>query len=303
MHMTVSLTKAWIKAFRLRTLPLALACIALGSFLAAYDHQFKISVLLLSGLTTLFLQILSNLSNDYGDSVHGADNADRSGPQRAVQSGMISAEEMKRAIFIFSLLSLISGLMLLIISFDKIGTQFIVLLLLGFAAIWAAINYTAGKNPYGYAGLGDLFVIIFFGILGVLGTYYLHTGHLEASYFLPALSCGFLATAVLNINNIRDIESDKKAGKRSIPVRIGRKNAVIYHWFLLIVPVLLMAWFVIIHYKSPVQFLFLISLPLIIWNGIAVSKNTNASNIDPYLKQLAITTLVFILTFGLGLLI
>jgi 1,4-dihydroxy-2-naphthoate octaprenyltransferase len=300
---TESKTKAWIRAFRLRTLPLALACIGLGSFLAAYDKRFNLAVLLLSGLTTLFLQILSNLSNDYGDSVHGADNVERSGPARTVQSGLISAGEMKMAILIFSLLALLSGLSLLIISFDKLGLSFVILLILGLAAIWAAINYTVGKNPYGYAGFGDLFVILFFGILGVMGTYYLHTGHLESSYFLPALACGFLATAVLNINNIRDIESDKKAGKKSIPVRIGRKNAVLYHWFLLLIPFLLVTAFVLMHYRSPIQFLFLISLPLIIKNGIAVSKARTSGEIDPFLKQLAMTTLVFILAFGAGLLI
>lgn len=290
-------------AIRPRTLPLALACVGLGSFLAAFDGHFSVAVLALSVLTTLFLQILSNLSNDYGDSIHGADHSDRKGPARAVQSGAISKKSMRSAIIVFSMLALLSGLALLAYSFETYNITFIVLLSLGLVAIWAAINYTAGDRPYGYAGLGDLFVVVFFGIIGVLGTYYLHTKTIHISYLLPALSCGLLATAVLNINNIRDIESDKKAGKRSIPVRIGKSNAIIYHWFLLLGAVACAMVFVVVHYRSPYQFLFLLTLPLILKNGVGMSRAGSAEETDPYLKQLAISTLIFILVLGVGLIL
>lgn len=296
-------SRAWLQAARPRTLPLALACVALGSFLAAFEGQFNVTILVLSVITTLFLQILSNLSNDYGDSVHGADHEGREGPLRAVQSGVISKKAMKTAIVLFTALSLLSGVALLIISFDSYSKAFLALLLLGVAAIWAAISYTAGSKPYGYAGLGDLFVVVFFGIVGVMGTYFLHTKSWHGSYILPALSCGLLATAVLNINNIRDIESDRKAGKRSIPVRIGKRNAVIYHWLLLGSSVACALIFVLLHYQSPFQLLFILTIPLLVKNGVDLGCAESAERTDPLLRQLAVSTLLFILVFGLGLVV
>ncbi len=295
--------KDWIHAIRLRTLPLALASIGLGSFLAAFDGKFRWIVFLLSGLTTIFLQILSNLANDYGDTQHGADHAGRAGPDRAVQAGKISMKSMKIAIYIFIGLSLVSGLSLLFISLQEVSVGFLLMLLVGVLAIGAAINYTMGKNPYGYAGFGDLFVLIFFGFVGVMGTYFCHTGDFSTPALLPALSCGLLSTAVLNLNNIRDIASDKQAGKLSIPVRIGRKNAVIYHWSLIVIAIAASAAFVVINFRTPLQFLFLITTPLLIYNGIKVSKIHNAKKLDPFLKQMAISTLLFILVFGIGNLI
>lgn len=296
-------SKIWLQAIRLRTLPLALASIGLGSFLAAFEGKFRWPVLLLSGLTTIFLQILSNLANDYGDSKHGADHEDREGPSRAVQSGTISPKSMKNAIYLFIGLSLLSGLSLLFVSISGFSLDFIILFVVGMLAIGAAINYTMGKNPYGYAGFGDLFVILFFGFAGVLGTYFCHTGTLNAQALLPALSCGLLSTAVLNVNNIRDIDSDKKAGKMSIPVRIGRKKAIIYHWILIIGAILSMTIFVINHFHSPIQFLFLITTPLLIFNGLKVSTIKDSKRLDPFLKQMAVSTLLFIITFGVGNLI
>ena len=299
----MSQTKEWINAVRLRTLPLALASIGLGSFLAAYEHNFRWAVLVLSGLTTVFLQVLSNLANDYGDAKHGADSADRKGPSRAVQSGKISAKSMKIAIYVFIGLSLTSGITLLFISIPRISLEFISLLIIGIIAIGAALNYTLGKNPYGYAGFGDLFVILFFGFVGVLGSYFCHTGTIDWEILLPALSCGLLSTAVLNVNNIRDIDSDEKAGKMSIPVRIGRRNAVTYHWSLIIISILATVIFILINYRSPVQFLFMISVPLLIFNGYKVASITDPKGLDPFLKQMAISTLIFIVTFGVGILI
>jgi 1,4-dihydroxy-2-naphthoate octaprenyltransferase len=294
---------AWMQAVRLRTLPLALASIAMGSFLAADEGLFNLSIFILAAITTIFLQILSNLANDYGDSLHGADNIIRKGPERSVQSGSISARSMKVAISITAVLSLSSGTLLLLTAIENLDASFFIFLLLGIAAILAAMGYTMGKNPYGYAGLGDLFVLLFFGLLGVLGTCFLFSGYLNPYHILPALTSGLFATAVLNVNNIRDIESDNLAGKKSIPVRIGRQKAVIYHWLLLGIGFGLAVIYVIINYDSPFQFLFIISLPLFIKNGFDVKNKTTASELDPSLKKMAISSLIFTLLFGIGLLI
>lgn len=296
-------TSAWIQAIRLRTLPLAMASIGMGSFLAEAHGKFRWPVFILSALTTVLLQILSNLANDYGDSKHGADHDGREGPSRAVQSGAISPGTMKLAIYLLTILSLLSGSALLVISLSGISIEFIILFIIGLLAIGAALNYTMGKNPYGYAGFGDFFVILFFGFVGVMGTYFCHTGSIDTQALLPAFSCGLLSSAVLNVNNIRDIQSDAKAGKRSIPVRIGRKNAVIYHWILIGGALISTIIFVMLNYQSPAQFLFLITTPLLLFNAYKVNVITESKKLDPLLKQMAITTLLFIITFGIGMLI
>jgi len=276
----------------------------MGSFLAAFHGGFSFQVFIFSALTTIFLQILSNLANDYGDSVHGADSDDRKGPQRSVQSGVISPGEMKTAIGIFIALSLASGSYLIFISVGFDATLFLGFLGIGILAIIAAITYTAGARPYGYSGLGDISVLIFFGLVGVVGSYYLHVGSLvKADLFLPALSCGLFSVAVLNINNIRDIDSDKSAGKRSIPVRIGRKRAIVYHRIILVSGWLFAIAFVLLNYQSPFQFIFVITLPLFIKNIKGVNANKSPQELDPYLKQMAISTLLFVMSFGLGLIL
>lgn len=293
----------WISAARPRTLPLALASIGMGAFLAASVQQFRWSVFLFSALTTIFLQILSNLANDYGDSVHGADQAGREGPARAVQSGHITPTAMKRAIGVFAGLSLVSGIVLLWLALSGSQTAFLLFLGLGLLAIAAAITYTSGAKPYGYAGLGDLSVLLFFGLAGVIGSYYLHTLSARWTHLLPALSCGFFSTAVLNVNNIRDIKTDKLAGKRSIPVRLGRARAVAYHWLLLALGITCSIIYVLLDFSSYYQWLFIICLPLLISNAHAVHHRRTAAELDPYLRQMALTTLLYVATFGLGLLL
>ncbi len=292
---------AWISAFRLRTLPLALASILLGSFLAAYSDLFRLPVLVLSILTTILLQVLSNLANDYGDSVHGADGAHREGPSRAVQSGIITPKSMKRAMTLFVVLSFLSGVALLLVSFGLDVKMLVIFLSIGILSIVAAVFYTSGKNPYGYMGFGDLSVMIFFGFVGVLGTYYLHTGAFNVNNLLLAATSGFFATAVLNINNIRDIESDRQAGKKSIPVRIGRSNAVIYHWILLGAGWSCAIVYTLLQYQSPIQLLFFISFPLFVVNGWNVARQRDSQALDPYLKQMALSTLLFVVLIGIGL--
>lgn len=294
--------KVWLRAFRLRTLPLSLSCIAMGGFLAASVHAFQWSIFLLCVSTTICLQILSNLANDYGDSIHGADSADRKGPSRAVQSGAISAAQMKMAMVIFVMLSLVSGVSLLLVSFGLNWNALLFFFGLGVLSILAAIAYTVGKKPYGYIGLGDISVLIFFGLVGVMGSYYLFTQKLPMIIILPALSCGLFSIGVLNVNNIRDIESDLKAGKYSIPVRIGRDKAITYHWLLIVGGILSAILYLILEFHSPWQLLFLLSVPMFIRNGMAVNHKPS-NELDPYLKQMAISTLFFVLLFGVGLLV
>lgn len=293
--------EAWLHAVRLRTLPLALASILAGSFLAKWQDGFRWEILLLASLTTIFLQILSNLSNDYGDTVHGADSSERQGPVRAVQSGIITLAEMKRAMYLFGFLSLISGLLLIFFALED-WKLFLLFLGLGIAAIWAAITYTSGSNPYGYAGLGDLSVFAFFGLTGVLGTYFLHTLSFESLAVWIAISLGCFSTAVLNINNIRDIESDEKAGKKSIPVRIGREKAVQYNWVLLIIGYLSLVLFALFSTQYFTLLAFLAS-PLMLKVGFGVQKAKTSERTDPFLKIMAISTLLWTLLFGLGIII
>ncbi len=295
--------KPWIKAFRLRTLPLALSSVALGCFIADFDGVFNWRVCLLASLTTLFLQILSNLANDYGDSKHGTDNLERVGPQRAVQSGIIAPKDMKRVVILFMVLSLLSGL-LLIYEGTK-GIPFInvfLFLILGLGAIAAAVKYTIGDHPYGYSGFGDLFVFVFFGLTGVIGTYYLNTHTLKWEILLPASAMGFLSAGVLNLNNMRDRINDKASGKHTLVVLMGIQKAKWYHFFLLLGSVITGFTYMLINYHSPFQMLFLLTIPLLWINVVVVFNNTIPEELDPYLKKLAITSLLFSLAFGIGLL-
>lgn len=293
---------AWIEAVRPRTLPLATASIGMGAFLAAANGVFDGVITALCLLTAVLLQILSNLANDYGDSVHGADAAGRQGPLRAVHSGLVTPRQMKLAIGGTAVLSIIFGLTLIWLAFGREALLWVVVFaLLGGLAIMAAITYTAGSKPYGYAGLGDIAVLIFFGWVAVLGTYFLQAKALDWTLLLPATSVGLLAVGVLNVNNIRDLVSDRKAGKRSLPVRLGPRRARVYHGLLLATAVLLALFYVLIHYTSPWQFLLLLSVPLLTRNGIGVWRAQTPRQVAPFLKQMALATLFFVFTFGLGL--
>jgi 1,4-dihydroxy-2-naphthoate octaprenyltransferase len=274
----------------------------MGSFLAAYYGNFSLSVCILSLTTTLFLQILSNLANDYGDSVHGADSADREGPQRSVQIGSISSKAMFNSIIVFTILSFVSGILLLHFSVGLESSTFYVFLGLGLAAIAAAIAYTNGKRPYGYSGLGDISVFLFFGLLGVCGTYFLHSESFEPMILLPAASCGLFATGVLNVNNIRDIKSDQKAGKNSIPVRIGMHKAKIYHATIIIAGLLSSVVFLLLtnNYKT---ILYLVLCYIFFGKHLSnIHKAESSEEFDPQLKILALLTLLFVVLFGISIL-
>ena len=290
----------WIKAFRLRTLPLAFSSILMAAFLAYYSSHFQLLILILSLSTTLFLQVLSNLANDYGDAVSGVDGPDRPGPVRGVQSGSITANQMKIAIIFCAFFAFISGLILIIYVFKDQWLNLLAYLTIGIGAILAAINYTMGSNPYGYSGLGDLFVFIFFGLVGVFGGYYLFNPEIEMIFLFPAISCGLLSVGVLNVNNIRDISSDRKAGKRSIPVIIGKERAIIYHGFLISGSFISAIVFVIILKLSFFGFAFLGSSPIFFYHYKAV-KVKEYSSLDGELKKLAFATLFFVLLLGFGI--
>ena len=294
-------TQAWIHAFRLRTLPLALSSIVMGAFVAYADNGFRAIITGLAALTTLFLQILSNLANDYGDSKHGVDNVERLGPERAVQSGVISAKEMKYAVILFSVLSFVSGIALLISGLGSrvFSIRFLVFLILGISAIAAAVKYTVGKNPYGYKGFGDVFVFLFFGLAGVIGTYFLNTGVFKWDVILPAISIGCLSTGVLNLNNMRDIDNDRESGKITLVVKMGEQKARIYHLLLIVITALSSLLYTAINYSSLWQYLYIIIFILFYKHIKTVLSTQQPQQLDPYLKQLAIATLLFSFAYGI----
>ncbi len=292
----------WIEAFRLRTLPLALSSAVLGSFLAYADGQFNPTVFGLAITTTVLLQILSNLANDFGDSQHGVDNAGRLGPKRTVQSGKISKAEMKRLIIIFIILSLLSGGLLIFSGIRNANTGLIILFfILGIASIVAAVKYTIGKNPYGYSGFGDLFVFIFFGLIGVCGTYFLHTNQFHILLLLPAASIGLLSAGVLNLNNMRDIENDAASGKKTLVVRIGSTNAKLYHTLLIVFSLILSVFYVVETWQSVYQLMFLLSVFPLGFHLYEVFKNHVPQKLNNQLKVLALTTFFFSVMYSLGI--
>lgn len=294
---------SWIKASRLRTLPLALSSIFMGSFLAIHDGTYNWLIIFLAAVTTTFLQILSNLANDYGDSQKGTDNVNRLGPLRSVQSGEISPGQMKKGIWGFVFLSLISGILLLYFSFGDNFTTALFFLLLGIASIGAAIKYTVGKKAYGYAGFGDLFVFLFFGLTGVLGTYYLNTKSFDWEILLPAIAMGFLSVGVLNLNNMRDIDNDIQSGKHTLASRMGFSNAKIYHAVLIIGGLVAAGIYVVLNYHSVWNLLFILVVPLLINDLRSVWKHKEQAKLDPYLKKLALGTFLFTIVYGIGLLL
>ena len=291
----------WIKAFRLRTLPLAFSCIIMGSGLAYADGGFNLTVFGLALVTTLFLQILSNLANDYGDFVKGTDNEERVGPDRTMQSGLITKSEMVKIMCLIALFCSVFGVWLIYegtigLDLKKAG----LFAILGLSAMGAAVKYTMGKNPYGYVGLGDIFVFLFFGLLGVLGSYFLHTHTLNWDLLLPASSIGLFTTAVLNINNMRDCEADKKSGKNTLVVKIGIEKAKDYHRALIFGGILLAITFV---FPSPNYFhyIFAITIPIFVGFVQSIQKRNDFENFDPFLKKQAITTFIFSILFVIGI--
>ncbi|SNR52531.1 1,4-dihydroxy-2-naphthoate prenyltransferase [Lutibacter agarilyticus] len=296
--------KNYIQAARLRTLPLSLSGIIVGSFIAASEGFFNWLICLLALLTTTGFQIISNFANDYGDGVKGTDNEDRIGPKRAIQSGAITPNQMLSAIKISVIITFIVAIALIYVSFGK--DDFLNLLLffvLGIMSIVAAIKYTMGKNAYGYSGFGDVFVFLFFGLLSVCGSYYLYTKTINYTVFLPAISIGLLSVGVLNLNNLRDRASDIKAGKNTLVVKIGAEFGKYYHYYLLIASLLVALLYTMLQYTSPFQLLFLLAYIPIMKHFQVVYQNKFPKLLDPELKKLALSTFLFALLFGIGLLL
>ncbi|OOS00920.1 1,4-dihydroxy-2-naphthoate polyprenyltransferase [Haemophilus paracuniculus] len=290
----------WFSTARPKTLPLALASIIVGSALAFRAGQFDLITTLLAFLTTILLQILSNFANDYGDHVKGSDTAERIGPLRAIQQGAISGEQLKKSLFVVGGLAFLSGATLIGYAYQNVQ-DLLIFSGLGGLAIVAAITYTVGKKPYGYLGLGDISVLIFFGFLAVLGTFYLQTHRLPADILLPAFGCGLFSVAVLNINNLRDIEQDKKAGKNTLIVRIGGENGRRYHLALLSLAVLFYLIFVLFTFQSWANFLFLLTLPLLIKHALFVYRHKDPTELRPLLGQMAGLALITNLLFSVGI--
>ena len=286
---------------RLRTLPLAVSSTLAGSFMAVADQNYNPWVIVLAILTTLLLQILSNMANDLGDSLKGTDNHKRLGPVRTVQGGEISIREMQWGVGLVALLTLSSGISLILVGLGSQSWQTLLFLLLGIVSIAAAIKYTIGNTAYGYRGLGDLFVFLFFGLLGVLGTYYLNAHRLPPDTWLMAISVGLLSTGVLNLNNMRDEENDRNSGKNTLVVRMGANNARLYHILLVGLAIVCGIIYTIYNYHSPYQFIFLAVIPLFIRDLLRIFKIDEQRLLDPYLKKLALSTFAYILLFGLGI--
>lgn len=284
---------AWMDAFRLRTLPLAFSCIFTGTAVAIFDGYWNPLILGLALATTLFLQILSNLANDYGDSQNGVDNEHRVGPKRTVQSGKITSSSMKKALWITASLALLSGLTLIYTAFGPENWKTaLIFILLGLTAIGAAIKYTIGQTPYGYKGLGDLFVFLFFGLVGVVGIYYLNTSSVGTYVFLPAISVGLWASAVLNLNNMRDHVNDAASGKRTLVVIMGLPKAKAYHFTLILVGWAAAISFVILR-GTPWMALVFIPFILQLTHLSRVYQTDSPAKLDPELKKLALSTFLF----------
>jgi 1,4-dihydroxy-2-naphthoate octaprenyltransferase len=288
---------SWIKAARLRTLPLAFSSVLMGGGIAFSDESFNHLAFVFAALTAFLLQILSNFANDYGDFASGVDNSKRVGPTRTVQSGAITSQQMKAAIFLFSVLSLATGLVLLFVVSEVSLMARMVFVGLGFMAILAAILYTVGSNPYGYKGFGEVFVFLFFGVLGVGGTFFLSAGYWKWSVLLPAFAMGLLSAGVLNINNMRDIENDIVNSKRTIATRIGLEKAKVFQAALVLLPFFLLFLFLHIEGLELISYGFLIVLPLFVGDLIAIQKSEGGKLLDPFLRKLAIKTLLLALVY------
>lgn len=289
--------KPWIKAARLRTLPLAFSSIIVGTALALKSDAFNVGILIFALLTTLLLQVLSNFANDYGDAVSGKDNEQRIGPDRMVSKGIIKPNQMKKVMFFTAILAFISGVELLFFAFGFNIVLLSIFMVIGIASIFAAINYTVGKNPYGYIGLGDLFVFIFFGLVGVKGTYFLYTQQLDLLMFLPAISIGLLSAAVLNFNNMRDIENDKATGKNTLVVKIGLQSAKTYQGFIVISSILLLIIYSLLNNFSTHQYLYLLIAPYFMHIVKQMLKVNQPVLMDPFLKKTAISTFILSILF------
>lgn len=303
--------KSFIKAARLRTLPLSVSGIIVGSYLGTeYLNSISESssriivwstpILWLAILTTIGFQVLSNFANDYGDGIKGSDK-NRTGEARMVASGAISPKQMKLAMIVTSTITLIIALVLIYVAFDKDNFGYSILFFaLGIASIIAAIKYTVGKSAYGYSGFGDVFVFVFFGLVSVVGSYFMYTKFINFEIFLPAISVGLLSTAVLNLNNLRDREEDIKNDKNTLVVKLGTEKAKKYHYFLIITALVSTIIYVFLDFTSVYQLVFLVAFIPLLKNIKTVAQNKVPAELDTELKKVALSTFLFAILLGIG---
>lgn len=295
--------KDWIHAARLRTLPLSVAGILTGSAVALLYDKWNTIVFGLAMATTLLFQLLSNLANDLGDTQKGADNAQRVGPQRAVQSGAISPSAMRNAVIFIALLSLCTAGLLIWQGGKQLSPRSVYGYIgLAIACVIAAITYTMGRKAYGYFGFGDVFVFLFFGGVSVMGVYPLFTNSLPWELLFPAITIGGLSTAVLNLNNMRDQVNDAAVGKRTLVVKLGFQRAKVYHLLLLFSSMLSWIVFIALHH----YWLGLIScLPFVLFikHAVFVIRTTEPRAFDPELKKIALGTFFTAVLFILVVLV
>lgn len=292
--------KYYLSSMRLRTLPLSLAGVLLGSFLALADYRVPAPVVLLVCLTTVCLQILSNLSNELGDVLSGTDNADREGPEYGLNSGALTVVQMKRCIALFVVLCCVSGAAMLWVSFGSLlKLESLMLLLLGAAAIAAAMRYTLGRNPYGYRARGDFYVFIFFGLVSVLGSYFVcaHTLH-SWLLLLPAAAIGFFSVGVLNVNNIRDIKTDAP-NRVTVAMKLGVHRARIYQTVLICTGWACLVGYALLRVPDWRHWLFVLTLPLYALHLRGVWTH-EGRELDKYLPMLVMSTFILSLLMGAG---
>lgn len=290
--------KAWINAARLRTLPLSISGILIGAALASFYGNSDAVIFWLAILTTIGFQITSNFANDYGDGIKGTDNQYRIGPKRALQSGLLSKRALKRGIIISIIIDVLLVVALLFFSFkwEELGWA-IFFMLLGGLSIWAAIRYTVGENAYGYQGLGDVFVFVFFGLVSVLGSMFLFIKSIPIFSILPAITIGLLSVGVLNLNNLRDHQSDKDSGKNTLIVKMGFAKGKLYHIILLLVAFLALFIFINSTAENWWGYLSLLAFLPITIHGIKVKRTKNPALLDPELKKLALSTFLMAILF------
>jgi 1,4-dihydroxy-2-naphthoate octaprenyltransferase len=290
--------KTWLRAARPRTVLLSLSGILMGGVLAAATGSFYPLTVVFCALTAILLQILSNLANDYGDFKKGVDNVDRTGPQRTLQSGALTEQQMLFGIVVVALITLLSGGVLLLLVWSYISwKELAVFAALGLAAIAAALCYTLGKRPYGYRGLGDLFCFLFFGWVAVAGTYYLAANRFDPLVMLPATAVGFLSVAVLNINNMRDYENDKASGKNSLVVKMGLKGAFVYHIFLIIGAFVCLTVFLWLKHATWYAYFFWIMFPFFLMDLLTIRKTRYTGVPDRLLPKQVVQTFLLIFLF------
>ena len=292
--------REWILAARLRTIPLSISGIFIGSSAAYYKGMFDYTIFFLAIFTTISYQVLSNFANDYGDGVKGTDD-NRIGPKRAVQSGKIGIKKMKKGIVFTASIALCLTFVLVIISFKQDLLNLLLFILLGILAVVSAIKYTVGKNPYGYMGFGDFFVFIFFGLVSVLGSNFLYTSSFNVFLFYPACTIGLLSVGVLNLNNMRDLDNDLKSKKNTIAVKLGIAKSKIYHFLLILSSVIVILAFQLSLNSNSIFFNCLIGSN-VLWLLIHLIKIYDiheSEKFDVFLKPLALSTFFYSVSISL----